>query len=190
MKCPICKEFFVPKFTIYSEQENIYIQGRKGQVISLLPPITLYKEFFNIITKKGDQILMSESFISEHKIVFWNIILYFKILKLPIFMLDLDYTPYHQKVHCSQIKKFLPENKSKIFGMQSRKSSATRQLPPKLDSSALKKLEVEQSPNRMLSFSKPYEDTQSKVGRGGRNSSIKRVVNSVSNIFSSSKKQS
>lgn len=101
MKCPICKEFFVPKFTVYSEQENVYIKGRKGQVISLLPPITLYKEFINILTKKGDGILMNESFISDHKIVFWNIILYFKILKLPIFMLDLDYTPLHVKQHCS-----------------------------------------------------------------------------------------
>ena len=44
---------------------------------------------------------MNEAFISEHKIVFWNIILYFKILKLPIFMLDLDYTPLHVKQHCS-----------------------------------------------------------------------------------------
>ena len=79
--------------------------------------MTLYKEFFNIITKEGDQILMSESFISEHKLVFWNIILYSKILKLPVFMLDLDYSPYHQKVHCSQIKKFLPLEKNKgLFG--------------------------------------------------------------------------
>ena len=38
---------------------------------------------------------MSENFIEDHKIVFWNIILYFKILKLPIFMLDLDYSHYH-----------------------------------------------------------------------------------------------
>jgi hypothetical protein len=82
------------------------------------------------------------------------------MLKLPIFMLDLDYSPYHQKVHCSQIKKFLPVDKSKMFGLQTRKNSASRQLPPKLDSSALKKLnEIEQSPNRMFNYSKPYEDT-------------------------------
>ena len=77
----------------------------------MLPPVTLYKEFYNILQKNGDEILMSDEFINNHKIIFWNIILYFKILKLPIFMLDLDYTPYHQKVHCSQIKKFLPIEK-------------------------------------------------------------------------------
>ena len=44
---------------------------------------------------------MTDNFIQEHKIVFWNIILYFKILNLPIFMLDLDYSPDHKKIHCS-----------------------------------------------------------------------------------------
>lgn len=56
---------------------------------------------------------MHEDFIGNHKIVFWNIILYFKILKLPNFMIDLDYSAFHQKVHCSQIKKFLPHEKQK-----------------------------------------------------------------------------
>lgn len=31
---------------------------------------------------------MSQSFISEHSVVFWNLILYFKIMKLPCFILD------------------------------------------------------------------------------------------------------
>jgi len=101
VKCPICHQQYVPKFTIYSEQENLYLNGRKGVTVHLLPPITLYKEFFNILMKEGDQILMNEDFINNHKIIFWNIILYFKVLKLPIFMLDLDFTPHHQRVHCS-----------------------------------------------------------------------------------------
>ena len=100
-------------------------------------------------------------------------------------MLDLDYTPLHVKQHCSQIKKFLPADKSKLFGGGARKSSATR-LPPKLDSSALKKLnEIDQSPNRMLSMSKPYEDATSKTG--GRPSSIKRMTSKVTNLFSQKK---
>lgn len=64
-------------------------------MITLLPPLTLYKEFINLIAKNGDEILMSDNFIKNHQIVFWNIILYLKIVKLPNFMLDLDYTPYH-----------------------------------------------------------------------------------------------
>jgi hypothetical protein len=61
----------------------------------MLPPVCLYKEFINIVSKESDQILMTDDFISKHKMVFWNIILYFKILKLPYFMVDLDYSPYH-----------------------------------------------------------------------------------------------
>lgn len=63
VKCPTCKSQFVPKFTIYCEQDNAYLNGRKGTTISLLPPITLYKEFFNILMKEGDQILMNENLI-------------------------------------------------------------------------------------------------------------------------------
>mmetsp|Transcript_38156 Transcript_38156/g.58197 ORF Transcript_38156/g.58197 Transcript_38156/m.58197 type:complete len:88 (-) Transcript_38156:987-1250(-) len=86
---------FRPKFTIYCEQDNAYLKGRNGHVVLLLPPVTLYKEFFNIMIKKGDQIVMSESFHQEHSIVFWNMILYFKIMNLPSFMLDLDFTSLH-----------------------------------------------------------------------------------------------
>jgi len=57
--------------------------------------VSLYKEFINIISKEGDQILLRDEFIKNHKIVFWNIILYFKILKVPNFMLDLDFSPHH-----------------------------------------------------------------------------------------------
>jgi len=48
--CPKCNQPFVPKFTIYSEQENMFIPGKTGTKINLLPPITLYKQFFNLVT--------------------------------------------------------------------------------------------------------------------------------------------
>ena len=96
VKCPICKKPFIPKFAIYAEHESIYLpKGRQGETVSLLPPITLYKEFFNILVKDGADIVMSELLISDHRQVFWNLIFYFKILKLPNFMLDLDYSPAH-----------------------------------------------------------------------------------------------
>ena len=212
VKCPICSEDFVPKFTIYSEQEGEgtcgYLNGRKGQVISLLPPITLYKEFFNILMKEGDQILMNENFINNHKITFWNIVLYLKILKLPVFMLDLDYSPHHQRAHCSQIKRFLPieKNITNLFG---RKNSKTNLIPPtamKLDSSALKKLdEIESSPSRIGSFGpggsfgtlRKSDNSQSRASNAeggppqpstGRPLSITRVTNTMMNIFSGGSK--
>ena len=54
----------------------------------MLPPITLYKEFFNILVKESPDSIMSEEFIVDHKQVFWNLILYFKLLRLPHFMID------------------------------------------------------------------------------------------------------
>ena len=54
VKCPLCKAMFRPKFTIYCEHENSFLNGRNGHIVLLLPPVTLYKEFFNIMLKKGD----------------------------------------------------------------------------------------------------------------------------------------
>ena len=62
VKCPYCKAMFRPKFKIYSEAESKFVNGRQGKVMMLLPPVTLYKEFYNIVVKKGDQILLSNEF--------------------------------------------------------------------------------------------------------------------------------
>ncbi len=52
--------------------------------------------------------MLKDTFLKEHRLVFWNIVLYFRIMKLPVFMLDLDYSPVQVKAQVSQIKKFLP----------------------------------------------------------------------------------
>lgn len=114
--CPICKERFVPKFTVYSEYKTDYLNGREGMKVTLLSPITLYKEYINIVEQKGEQIVLKEAFLKEHKFVFWNIILYFKIMKLPIFMLDLDYSRLKVNADISQIKKYLPSDKKSSTG--------------------------------------------------------------------------
>lgn len=108
VRCPICKNQFVPKFTVYSEYKTDYLRGREGVCITMLSPIVLYKEYINIIEQKGGQQILKESFLRDHKAVFWNLILYFKIMKLPLFMMDLDFSQLHIKVHVSQVKKFLP----------------------------------------------------------------------------------
>ena len=86
---------------VYSEYKTDYLKGREGVSIQLLSPVTLYKEYINIVEHKGEQVVLRESFLREHKTVFWNIILYFKIMKLPFFMLDLDYSQLHIRVHVS-----------------------------------------------------------------------------------------
>ena len=132
-------------------------------------------------------------------------------------MMDLDYSPFHQKQHCSLIKKFLPfeksrQNKSSFFNIANsvRKNSKNKHLPPKLDSNALKKLnEIQQSPNRFGDNS-PYEAPQINIKQvhadngseygdnlsqsrhsttGKRPGSIKRAAGQIMNVFSSSKKK-
>ena len=76
--------------------------------MQLLPPVALYKEFINTLSKKGDAVLTQETFLNDHSVVFWNLILYFRIMKLPSFFLDQDYSAKHIRVQVSWIKKFLP----------------------------------------------------------------------------------
>jgi hypothetical protein len=56
--------------------------------MQLLSPVVLYKEFINTLNKEGDSVLLSEAFVADHSVVFWNLVLYFKIMKLPCFILD------------------------------------------------------------------------------------------------------
>ena len=69
--------------------------------MQLLSPVVLYKEFINTLNKRGDSILMRESFIKDHSVVYWNLVLYFKIMKLPSFILDQDTSKRHLKVQIS-----------------------------------------------------------------------------------------
>lgn len=82
----------------------------------------------------------------EHSTIFWNIVLYFKILKLPLFFIDLDFSEQHIKVHVSQIKKFLPLDK------KSHLSTYGSSTKIKLDQEKLSKLNKEQSPARKSSL--------------------------------------
>ena len=89
IRCPVCKQCFVPKFVIHTQYESDLLpDGKEGLTMQLLSPVVLYKEFINTLNKKGDEVLQSESFIKEHSVVFWNLVLYFKLMKLPCFILD------------------------------------------------------------------------------------------------------
>ena len=50
----MCKENFVPKFTVYSEHKTDYLKGREGMSVQLLSPVTLYKEYINIVEQNGE----------------------------------------------------------------------------------------------------------------------------------------
>jgi len=98
VKCPHCQQQFVPKFLVQSEYRTPFVNGREGVSMHLLPPCALYKEFINTLAKKGDSVLTQEVFITEHPVVFWNLMIYFKIMKLPVFFLDQDFSAKHARV--------------------------------------------------------------------------------------------
>ena len=107
---------------MYSEYKTAFINGREGLTIQLLPPVALYKEFINTLSKKGDAVLTQEAFLNDHSVVFWNLILYFRIMKLPHFFIDQDYSSKHMKAQVSWIKKYLP---SKVLTVNSSSGSAS-----------------------------------------------------------------
>ena len=105
--------------------------------------MSLYKEYINIVEHKGEQVVLREAFLREHQTVFWNIILYFKIMRLPLFMLDLDYSHQRISAHVTTIKRYLPLEKASGKG-----SLISGLIPPKQPSSS----KVEQSPARKSSI--------------------------------------
>lgn len=166
--CPICKQFFVPKFKIYTERVTEFLpDGKNGLNMQLLSPVVLHKEFINTLNKKGDSVLMSSSFIREHPVVYWNLVLYFKIMRLPHFILDHDTSTKHLKVQVSQIMKFLPSG-SKANPMTVSRSSFGGSKT-RLDKDNLKNLEkraVQESPVRGNSISKVVAGISSVFSRG------------------------
>ena len=49
INCPVCKEKITPRFTVYSEYKTDYLNGRDGTKVALMSPISLYKEYINIV---------------------------------------------------------------------------------------------------------------------------------------------
>ena len=97
---------------MYSEYDTPYLAGRAGMTLPLLSPVVLHKEFTNTLNKTGPAVLKSANFVQDHSVVFWNLVLYFKVMKLPCFLLDLDYSKKHVKVQVSWILKYLPASAS------------------------------------------------------------------------------
>lgn len=130
-----------------------------GTVVSMLPPVTLYKELLNIFESEGDKVITNQSLLTDHKIVFWNLIMWFKVMKLPCFILDNDFTHNHVSAQVSWISKYLPDEKQ-MYRPSVQASATTRSSfgsKPRLDHEGLQKLEGAtegQSPKRKSSLSR------------------------------------
>jgi len=91
------------------------------------------KEFTNCLAQKGEGIILKDDFRNDHEVIYWNLIFYFKLFKLPDFFLDLDYSAHHVLSQVEKLTMYEPVPiKSKAPVPSNRKSS--------LNSEALKKL--------------------------------------------------
>jgi len=59
------------------------------EVINLLSPVVLLKEVDNLIKNKSEKyFFLNEYYMhKDHKQIFWNIVYYFKVLQLPLFVM-------------------------------------------------------------------------------------------------------
>jgi len=141
----------------------------------LLPPCALYKEFINTLAKRGDAILTQDAFIVQHSVVFWNLLVYFRIMKLPVFFLDQDFSAKHARVQVSWIKKYLP---SKVIMSSSSSKQNTRSSfgsKTHLDQEKLSKLnsQAEKSPARNASLTRVVTGITAGIGNLIRRSNSK-----------------
>lgn len=75
---------------IKGSRENIPLPRKDTEVspvsVPYLSPLVLWKEVENVIENEGETCLKSPSFVSEHPIIFWNLVWYFNRLDLPNYM--------------------------------------------------------------------------------------------------------
>jgi len=78
-KCFHCQFEFNP-FLLITKLSGKYFK------IPLISPIDIIKEILFMISKQKEAILFSYEFYLSQKTLFWNLIFFFKILKLPLFI--------------------------------------------------------------------------------------------------------
>jgi hypothetical protein len=107
--------------------------------MQLLSPVVLYKKIINVLNKAGDIVFQSEDLVGEHSVVYWNLVLYFKIIKLPCFIPDLDFNAKNVRVQVTCIMKYLPSQVSSTT--TSKQGTRSSFGSGKLNANGLKKLE-------------------------------------------------
>jgi len=85
--CNVCMSKFFPK--IYIIYENNAKSLDIVETVNLLSPVVLLKEVDNLIKNQGEKYFFISEWYKhkEHKQIFWNVVYYFNVLKLPTFVL-------------------------------------------------------------------------------------------------------
>ncbi|KPP65458.1 DENN domain-containing protein 4C-like [Scleropages formosus] len=63
--------------------------------VPFLSPLVLRKELESLLENEGDQVIHTHKFLSQHPIIFWNLVWYFRRLDLPSYLPGLILTSEH-----------------------------------------------------------------------------------------------
>uniref|UniRef100_A0A8C9VE89 DENN domain containing 4C n=1 Tax=Scleropages formosus TaxID=113540 RepID=A0A8C9VE89_SCLFO len=63
--------------------------------VPYLSPLVLRKELESLLENEGDQVIYTHKFLSQHPIIFWNLVWYFRRLDLPSYLPGLIMTSEH-----------------------------------------------------------------------------------------------
>uniref|UniRef100_A0A3B3RIZ5 DENN domain containing 4C n=1 Tax=Paramormyrops kingsleyae TaxID=1676925 RepID=A0A3B3RIZ5_9TELE len=67
--------------------------------VPYLSPLVLRKELESLLENEGDQVIYTHKFLSQHPIIFWNLVWYFRRLDLPSNLPGLIITSEHWEAH-------------------------------------------------------------------------------------------
>ena len=87
-KCPAthCENKFVAKFSVILTP-NTGAESRIMRIEFLSPPL-VRKELENLIYTYGENSMLAKDFCDNHRVLYWNMALYFNVLRLPYFFLN------------------------------------------------------------------------------------------------------
>lgn len=87
-RCPTanCDQKFVAKFSVLLKSAD-GTDPRAMKVEFLSPPL-IRKELENLIYTHGEGSMLAKDFCDKHRILYWNMSLYFSLLRLPFFFLN------------------------------------------------------------------------------------------------------
>uniref|UniRef100_A0A673APB0 DENN/MADD domain containing 4C n=1 Tax=Sphaeramia orbicularis TaxID=375764 RepID=A0A673APB0_9TELE len=95
--CPFCRTAFLPLLHI----EFHDLRTMTGLIpeppvsVPYLSPLVLRKELETLLENEGDQVIYTHKFLSQHPIIFWNLVWYFRRLDLPTHLPGLILTSEH-----------------------------------------------------------------------------------------------
>uniref|UniRef100_A0A8C6TG72 DENN/MADD domain containing 4C n=1 Tax=Neogobius melanostomus TaxID=47308 RepID=A0A8C6TG72_9GOBI len=92
--CPFCRTAFLP--LLHIEFHDLRSRPNPKPVsVPYLSPLVLRKELETLLENEGDQVIYTHKFLSQHPIIFWNLVWYFRRLDLPTHLPGLILTSEH-----------------------------------------------------------------------------------------------